>query len=250
MGGDAAVDIRNDRFNHKGRMIPKYRFEEINGQEIAVPTEEWKEHLSLLESKRYLQSAGIGGLSPYGLDTYIGDDKANNIPKLKKYCDEFKTSFSRVHLYLWSKINGTQKSTCAKDMIVRLAKQGIKSKFVLMDTLIKTIMEAERDDEAKQKSGDWLQADFLVIDECFAKGQVTLFKSGYQIAFLNTFLKERLEVFRRATCFTANVPIEDIGLEWGPGIQSLVDRSVPTPMFFNDTVAKTNFRNADIWDGV
>jgi hypothetical protein len=244
------VDIRNDRFNHKGRLFPKYRFEEIDGQEIAVPTDEWKEHLSLLEAKRYLLSAGVGEVTPYGLDTYIGEDRSNNIIKLKKYCDEFKTNFMHIHLYLWSRINGTQKSTCAKDIIVRLAKQGVKSKFVLMDSLIKTLLDAERDDESKQKAKEWSTAEFLVIDECFAKGQITLFKSGYQIAFLNTFLKERLEVFRRATCFTANVPIEDIGQEWGTSIQSLVDRSIATPMLFNDTIAKTVFRNDDIWGGV
>jgi hypothetical protein len=243
------VDIRNDRFNHKGRLLPKYRFEELDGQEIAVPTEEWKEHLAILEAKRYLLSAGVGETTSYGLDTYIGEDEFNNIPKLKKYCEEFKKSFLHIHLYLWSRINGTQKSTCAKDIIVRLAKQGVKSKFVLMDSLIKTLVDAERDDESKQKSREWLAAEFLVIDECFAKGQVTLFKSGYQVAFLNTFLKERLEVFKRATCFTANAPIEDIGQEWGVSIQSLVDRSIPTPMLFNDTVAKTNFRNNDIWGG-
>jgi hypothetical protein len=244
------VDIQNDRFNYKGRLIPKYRFEEIDGQEIAVPTKEWKGHLSSLETKRYLLSAGVGEITPYGLDTYIGEDRFNNIPKLKKYCNEFRNNFSHIHLYLWSRINGTQKSTCAKDIIVRLAKQGVKSKFILMDSLIKTLLEAERDDEAKQKAKEWSAVDFLAIDECFAKGQITLFKSGYQISFLNTFLKERLEVFRRATCFTANVPIEDIGQEWGTSIQSLVDRSIPTPMLFNDTVAKTNFRNVDIWGGV
>jgi hypothetical protein len=241
------VDIRNDKFNHKGRLFPKYRFTEIDGQEVAVPTKEWKEHLNLLEIKRILLSADAGEMSPYGLDTYTGEDQFNNIPKLKKYCEEFKTRFLRVHLYFWSKVNGTQKSTCAKDMIVRLAKQGVKSKFVLMDSLIKTLVEADRDDVSKRKSREWLAADFLVIDECFAKGQITLFKSGYQIAFVNTFLKERLEVFRRATCFTANLPIEEIGQEWGAGIQSLIDRSIPTPMFFNDTVSKTMFRNDDIW---
>jgi uncharacterized protein YciU (UPF0263 family) len=244
------VGIRNDRFNHKGRLIPKYRFEEIDGQEIAIPTDEWKEHLNLLEAKRHLLSAGIGELSPYGIDTYVGEDRFNNIPKLRKYCDEFRKNFLHIHLYLWSRVNGTQKSTCAKDIIIRLAKQGIKSKFILMDSLIKTLLEAERDSEAKQKARDWSSAEFLVIDECFAKGQITLFKSGYQISFLNTFLKERLEVFKRATCFTANVPIEDIGHEWGLSIQSLVDRSIPTPMLFNDTVAKTSFRNDDIWKSV
>jgi hypothetical protein len=243
------LDIQKDRFNYRGRLIPKYRFEEVDGQEIAVPTEEWKKHISILEAKRYLQSAGVGEITPYGLDTYIGDDKFNNVPKLRKYCGEFKTTFLHIHLYLWSRINGTQKSTCAKDLIIRLARQEVKSKFVLMDTLIKTLLEAERDEFAKHKAREWLLAEFLVIDECFAKGQITLFKSGYQQAFLNTFLKERLEVFRRATCFTANIPIEDIGQDWGPGIQSLVDRSIPTPMLFNDTVAKTNFRNDAIWGG-
>jgi hypothetical protein len=241
------VDIRNDRFNHKGRLLPKYRFEEIDGQEVIVLTEEWKEHLSFLEAKRYLLSANVGEVTPYGLDTYVGEDLFNNISKLKKYCDEFKSNFSHIHLYLWSKVNGTQKSTCAKDIIVRLARHGVKSKFVLMDSLIKTLLDAERDDSSKQRAKEWSTVDFLVIDECFAKGQITLFKSGYQIAFLNTFLKERLEVFRRATCFTANVSIEDIGEEWGVSIQSLVDRSIPTPMFFNDIVEKTSFRNDDIW---
>jgi hypothetical protein len=243
------VDIRNDRFNCNGRLVPKYRFKEVDGQEVAVPTQEWKARLAQLEAKRSLLSAGLGD-APYGLDTYIGEDRLNNIPKLKKYCDEFKTKYSRIHLYLWSKINGTQKSTCAKDMIVRLAKLGVKSKFVLMDRLVKSLVEADRDDDANKKSKEWLETDFLVIDECFAKGQITLFKSGYQLAFVNTFLKDRLEIFSRATCFTANVPIDEIGQEWGPGIQSLIDRSVPDPMFFNDTVAKTNFRNADIWGGV
>jgi hypothetical protein len=243
------VDIRNGRFDYKGRLIPKYRFEEIDGQEVAVPTEEWKARLTMLEAKRHLLSAGVGEAVSYGLDTYIGEDQFNNIPKLKKYCNEFKTKYQHVHLYFWSKVNGTQKSTCARDMIVRLAKQGVKSKFVLMDSLIKTLVEADRDDDSRQKSREWLAADFLVIDECFAKGQITLFKSGYQLAFVNTFLKERLEIFRRATCFTANVPLEEIGQEWGTGIQSLIDRSIPTPMLFNDTVAKTNFRNNDIWEG-
>jgi hypothetical protein len=243
------MNIRNDRFNYKGRLLPKYRFEEIDGQEIAIPTEEWKEYLNLLETKRYLLSAGVGEVTPYGLDTYIGEDRFNNIPKLRKYCDEFKTNFLRIHLYLWSRINGTQKSTCAKDIIVRLARRGVKSKFVLMDSLIKTLLDAERNDDSKQKAGEWSSTEFLVIDECFAKGQITLFKSGYQLAFLNTFLKERMEVFRRATCFTANTPIEEIGQEWGAGIQSLVDRGVPTPMLFNDTIAKTRFRNDDIWGG-
>jgi hypothetical protein len=236
-----------EKFNHLGRLRPKYKLIERDGEEMVIPTPEWREHLALLKVKRCLAVAGIDGLPKYGLDSYLGPDVSRNIPKLKKYCDEFETAFSKVHLYLWSTVNGTQKSTCAKDMLVRLARKGIQGYFVLMDDLLHWLMKAERDEAAEAKVQGWQNAPFLVIDECFTKGQVTLFSTGYQKAFLNTFLKTRLEINRRATCFTANTPIEEIGELWGAGLQSLIARSIPTPMHFDDTVDESRFRNDDIW---
>jgi hypothetical protein len=241
------MDILNDKFNYRGRLWPKYKLIEHDGEEMVVPTPEWKEHLAILEVKRYLAATGIDDLPQYGLDTYIGEDNSKNIPKLKKYCDEFNAKFANVHLYLWSKVNGTQKSTCAKDIIVRLARKGIQGYFILMDDLLHRLMKAERDETVEAKIKIWQVAPFLVIDECFTKGQVTLFSTGYQKAFLNTFLKTRLEVNRFATCFTANVPIDEIGEMWGPSLQSLINRSVPTPMLFDDTIDTSRFRNNDIW---
>jgi len=241
------MDIINDRFNYKGRLWLKYKLIEKDGEEMAVPTPEWKEHLAVLEVKRYLYAAGINDIPKYGLDFYIGEDKGKNIPKLKKYCEEFDTTFKNVHLYLWSTINGTQKSTCAKDMIVRLARKGIRSYFVLMDDLIHYLLKAERDETAERKVNMLKEVAFLVIDECFTKGQVTLFSTGYQKAYINTFLKNRLETNRFATCFTANIAIDSIGEMWGESLQSLINRSIPTPMLFDDTIDTTRFRNDDIW---
>jgi hypothetical protein len=241
------MDILNDKFNYKGRLWPKYKLIEHNGEEMVVVTPEWKEYTFMLGVKRYLSETGISEIPQYGLDTYVGEDKNKNIPKLKKYCEEFNTKFNRVHLYLWSTVNGTQKSTCAKDIIVRLASKGIQGYFILMDDLLHRLMKAERDEIAEAKVKIWQYAPFLVIDECFTKGQVTLFSTGYQKAFLNTFLKTRLEVSRLATCFTANIPIEKIGEMWGPSLQSLINRSIPTPMLFDDTIDITKFRNNDIW---
>jgi hypothetical protein len=166
---------------------------------------------------------------------------------LKKYCDEFDTVFKKIHLYLWSTVNGTQKSTCAKDIIVRLARKGIQGYFVLMDDLIHWLLKSERDEAAIRKVKIWQKAAFLVIDECFTKGQVTLFSTGYQKAFINTFLKNRLEVNQLATCFTSNIAIDGIGEIWGESLQSLINRSIPTPMYFDDTVDVSKFRNDDIW---
>ena len=241
------MDVINDRFNYKGRLWPKYHLIEKDGDEMAVPTLEWKEHLAMLEVKRYLSATGIDNIPKYGLDTYIGEDVRKNIPKLKKYCDEFDSTFYKIHLYLWSEVNGTQKSTCAKDILVRLAKKGIQGYFVLMDDLIRCLLRAERDEECEARVKRWRETPFLVIDECFAKEQVTLFSSGYQKAFINTFLKTRLEINQLATCFTANVSITDIGEVWGRGLTSLINRSIPTPMLFDDTVDTSRFRNNDIW---
>ena len=241
------MGIIDNKFNHKGRLCPKYKIIKNEDEEIVIPTNEWKEHLNMLELKRYLGLSGINEIPKYGLDSYIGDDRDKNIPKLKKYCNEFQDKFHNVHLYLWSEINGTQKSTCAKDIVVRLAKQRIQGYFVLMDDLIHHLLKAERDDEVAYKVNLWQEAPFLAVDECFTKGQVTLFSSGYQKAYLNTFLKRRLEIYQLATCFTANTPIGSIGEMWGASLQSLINRSVPTPMFFDDTVEISKFRNDDIW---
>jgi len=244
------VDVINEKFNYRGRLYPKYKLIDKDGEEMAVPTPEWQEHLALLEIKRYLLASGIDDIPQYGLDTYIGEDKNKNIPKLKKYCDEFSSKFNRVNLYLWSKVNGTQKSTCAKDIIVRLAKKRIQGYFILMDDLLHWLMKSDRDETALLKINLWQNAQFLVIDECFTEGQVTLFSTGYQKAFLNTFLKNRLEVYRLATCFTSNTPINEIDVRWGAGLQSLINRNIPTPMFFDDTIEVSRFRNDEIWENV
>ena len=242
------MDAVNAKFNHNGRLWPKYKILEQDGGEMVIPTPEWKQYLAGLEVKRRLIIAGINEDQIFGLDSYIGEDKNKNIPKLKKYCREFEINFSGIHLYFWSKVNATQKSTCAKDIIIKLARKGIQGYFVLMDDLIHYLMKAERDEAAELKIKIWQKAPFLVIDECFTKGQVTLFSTGSQKAYLNTFLKKRLEIDRLATCFTANTPIEGIGEMWGPSLQSLIDRSIPTPMYFDDTVGASRFRNDDIWE--
>lgn len=242
------MDVLNERFNKGGRLLPKYKIiKDADNEEMIIPTPEWKCHLEKLKFNRKLQNAGLNDVSPYGFDTYIGEDKNNNISKLKKYCDEFESKFCHINLYLWSTVNGTQKSTCAKDIIVRLLKKGVNCQFVLMDDLIHTLLASERDETEKEKAVKLQNADFLVIDECFTKGQVTLFASGYQKAFLNTFLKNRLEVKKLATCFTSNVPLDKIGDVWGESLQSLVNRNTPSPMFFNDTLDNSVFRNDDIW---
>ena len=40
----------------------------------------------------------------------------------------------------------------------------------------------------------YLECDFLIIDDSFDKKKATIFKSGYQIPFLDEFLRTRLEI--------------------------------------------------------
>jgi hypothetical protein len=74
---------------------------------------------------------------------------------------------------------------------------------------------------------------------------MTVYKSGYQLGFLDTFLRYRLEVARKPVCFTSNIPIAEIGKKWTVSIQSLVERHVPTPMEFRDYL--TDFSTQGIW---
>jgi len=214
------------------------------GEEYVVLTEERQRQQRRLRLSLLLKQAGITR-PDYGLGEYKGEDKAGNLPKIKKYVSDFER-FKTVSLYLWSKGNSSQKTTVAKNIILELLLSGYECRFVLMADLLTLLQKEAFGDAAIAAEIAGLRAvDFLVIDDAFDPRKATLYKSGYQFSFLDTFLRYRLETVNKATCFTSNVPISEIGKTWTPSIMSLVQRSVPTPMEFCDYL--NDFKKEDIW---
>ena len=45
------MGIINDKFSYKGRLWPKYKLIEQDGEELAIFTLEWKEYLAMLSKE-------------------------------------------------------------------------------------------------------------------------------------------------------------------------------------------------------
>lgn len=237
-----------DTFIWGGRQLPRFRYYEYQGEEYAIPTEEYK---TFLKEKEEARVAKIEGEFKRTLDDYLGNDASGNIPKLKRYVSEFETKYFKHSLYIWSRFNSTQKTTTARAVL-----KGIKDtygdkfscSFILANSLMNDLKNYDFNDDAKSRVDFYKEVDYLIVDDAFTGDKVTKYSSGYQTSFLDTFLRERLEVKCRATCFTSNIPIEEISKYWGPSLEALVKRT-SFAMEFNDVLGKeTDFDINHIFD--
>jgi DNA replication protein DnaC len=180
------------------------------------------------ETIKYIKS--IAGIKDFNLDfdSYKGKDLQNNISKLKLYCSKLTSDFKNgTHLYLTGK-NGTQKTTCAKIIISKAIEQGLTAKFVIMKKLVDILTDSfSENPQRTQELYSLKNVDLLVIDDAFDKKKVVLYKSGYQVPFIDNFLRERLETERLNTIFTSNVFIDNISENgFGDDIQNLITRQI------------------------
>lgn len=168
--------------------------------------------------------------------------------KLTKYTNFFSEKYSSIHLYFWSKENGTQKTTTASILGKELLLKGYSVQFILMSDLTKKL--TKQDFEENLEINKYLISDFLIIDDSFDAKKMTVYKSGYQIPFLDTFLRTRLEVKRKATCFTSNVGLNQIDTNiFGASLVKLVQRSIIDPFHFDTPFSKRNDFNPDnLWN--
>jgi DNA replication protein DnaC len=230
--------------------IKKYE-ETINedGEEVFVETPEWRE----FKEKQFLKRKFINSSIPshvinLELDDYIGEDR-EKIEKLKTYVEKFKEKFSSIHLYFWSHENSTQKTTTASIVGKNLLKKGYSVQFILMSHLLKALSEEKFNEEHSDILDKIRKSDFLIIDDSFDKKKATIYKSGYQIPFLDEFLRNRLEIQKKAICFSSNFSISEIDEEiFGKSIKSLVRRSVLDPFLFKSSYELRNdFNPKDLW---
>ena len=213
------------------RFVYRLREDAVTDDDLEMsPSSQYLEFLKRAE--QWLRKCS--SLTSYRLKDYKGTDAAGNIPKLQRYVKEFPEKFNSASLYFWSKFNATQKSTIAKAIIEELKFQG---EFVVANVLMNDLKNEDYDEKSAERVKQYLAADLLVIDDAFAKDKVTLYKSGYQISFLDSFLRDRIDYKRKATIFTSNIPVSEIAPLWGTSLGSLVDRVV-YEMEFKDIIGK------------
>ncbi len=224
--------------------MEKFTYETIDGELVATKNPQWERLQNQKRLSIKYRKAGIAESKwKYSFDDYKGEDLKGNLPKLKKFVDNFDAA-KGVHLFLWSKKNSTQKSTMASIVAMELLQKGYKVRFLLMSELVPHLTNEQFKEESQKYVAELSDIDFLVIDDSF-DDKVKIYKSGYQISFIDSFLRQRLEVEGLNTCFTSNTPIESIGEKFDRHIQALLERTV-TPFHFDEPI--NDFNPATFWD--
>lgn len=247
---DCRVKIEGSDIKTDPSSIKKYEEITIDGETYVRRTKDWIEY----QKEEFLKTRlGRSGIPMYvenmTLDSYVDPTGIDtNLPKIRKYLSEFSTRYKDINLYFWSHENGTQKTTTASILGKCLIDSGMSCRFVLMGDLIKMLsaMNEEIDNELVDQ---WRDCDFLIIDDSFDKKKATIYRSQYQISFLDQFLRKRLEIDRRATCFTSNFSIEEIDDSvFGISLKNLIRRSIIEPFEFKVPYSMRNdFNPNDLW---
>jgi len=235
-------------FVNDSSRIRKYNIISKDDDEYFVETLEWKQYKLQRKTLRLIEK---GNLPPHVMDLTFGNivRMEERVEKLKKYINEFETKYKSIHLYFWSRANGTQKTTMASLLAKELALIGNSVEFILMSDLSKLLTKEGFEDGANDEISRYLNVDFLIIDDAFDSKKITVYKSGYQVPFIDTFLRKRLETKRKATCFTANVSLSDIDENvFGISLKKLMERSILDPWEFTTSYSVRNdFDPQDLW---
>lgn len=229
--------------------MEKYLERVINGETVFIKNPEWQKEQDKLIEEYKMKIANIPlHAKDLILKDYISIDRT--IPKkLNIFIEEFDEKFKNVHLYFWSHENGTQKTTIAAIVGKLLLAKGKSVYFTSMGDLLKCLQSEQFDSENSSMIDVYKNCDFLIIDDSFDKKKVTIYKSGWQISFLDQFLRYRLETVRLSTCFTSNYSINEIDEEtFGTSIKKLIERSIVDPFHFVTLYQQRNYFNpSDLW---
>lgn len=210
--------------------IPGYIQKELNGFPIV---EECSCHKEWREKKDIIYRAGLvniwndaTSLKYTPVNNYVGKESQKEILNVMKFVDNFdKDVFKSASLYFWGK-NGTQKTTIAQWVGLSLLRKNYSVKYVTMQKFVRLLSELQDRQEKEEDLIGFKNVDFLILDESFSKEKVTLYKSGFQIPFIEDFLKERLELLKKSTLFISNIPVTEITKNgFSESIQSLIVRN-------------------------
>ncbi len=248
-------EIQSERevFFSRGRKIQKFETRVIDGEEYKVPSRDWKNLRDQTLCKINLEKSS---LPPHVADLRL-DEKSfliesdldqRGLLKAQDFTRNFESRHQGNHLYIWSSKNGTQKTTLAATIGKELAEQGHFVEFILMSELTR-LLTSEDFRDYNERTDRVRYCDVLIIDDSFDTRKMTVYKSGYQIPYLDTFLRNRLEGKRQSTIFTSNVHPESINEEvFGTSLVRLVNRSVLAPIEFSTPWSRRNdFDPNNLW---
>ena len=215
------------RTNNKPSNIPNgYYYDEINGTTVLRECSchiTWRKEREL-EYK--LEKSNL--LSDYKFGDYKGSKSLEDVRALEFMANNFDKFKYKKMVYVCGS-NGTQKTSMVQALGKELIKSGYTAYYTLMQELINNLMpDFSKDDDAAREAflKKCREVDLLIIDEAWDKSKVTLYNSGYQIPFLDSFLRQRFELNKGSILFVSNRHPSEISTQgFGTSLQNFVTRN-------------------------
>ena len=169
----------------------------------------------------------------YNPRTYAGSKSVADKNRLINYVEQFEKNpeVRKLLVYMYGP-NGTQKSTLASWVGKSLLSKSFSVRYYLMNDLVKILMDAEDFNEEKKmdalmKLEKLERTDLIIVDESFDKEKMKLWKSGYMLSFIDSWIRRRVQQLNKGIIFVSNVKMEDIEANgMSHSIQDFVEREV------------------------
>lgn len=223
------IQCRNCPRKEKDGPLAGYYYDNVEGYQVIKECschKKWRE-----QSELQLKMIQSGVAPDYTFDDYCGYRSLNDLKALKSIADSPDRFLYRTMIYVYGP-NSCQKTSMCQALAKELILKGYKVQFTYMYDLLNSLVK-EYDDK-HQEEKDYLvqrcaECDFLFLDESFDKKKVTVFNSGYQIPFLDNFIRSQFEIEKKTIIFISNVRPNQIEAEgYGSSLQALVERNVKT----------------------
>lgn len=206
---------------------PGYYYVDVKGTTFIRECSCHKKWAEKQRISRKLREANLWD-NEYSLDNYVGKRSKDDAYILREYIHNFKEKYSDKMVYMYG-LNSCQKTTLAQWVGKSLVERNFSVYYTLMESLSIALTpdfnaESTTKQDLVQKA---LDADLLIVDEAFDKSKLTLYKSGYQIPFIDRFIRERFEINKKAIIFISNKKPSEIEEQgFGLSLQSLISRNV------------------------
>lgn len=228
--------------NCKNEKIPGYIHKVIDGYTYVVECDCHKKWREENELERKCISVNIR--PDYKWEDYKGKKSIDSLNCLKELSNNFKNYIYKTMIYLYGP-NSTQKTSMVQVLGKELISKGYKVFYTTMNDLINALVRDFNTSDEENERKDYFikrctECDLLILDESFDPTKVTIYKSGYQIPYLDNFLRSRYDISKKSILFISNVKsseIEDKG--YGRSLQEFVMRNTAeSTLTFEDNIRK------------
>lgn len=219
---------------------PGFYYDTINNKPSVTECKchiKWRQDQELT---RKLEMANL--MSDYSFNDYRGTKSLEDLEALKSIADSPEKFLYKKVIYVQGS-NGVQKTSMCTVLGKELIKKGYSAQYVLMQDLLNNLIKSFNDKDQEIKDifiKKCLDVDFLIIDECFDKSKVTLFQTGFQLPFLDNFIRTRVDINKKSLILISNkLPTEIVSQGFGESLQNFITRTTQgSTLIFKDEYSK------------